>query len=321
MQGDTLSPALFIIFLEPLLRWLNAGGRGYHYGCLTGHLNDRYHLSSAAYADDLGALTNSAQDLQTQCDKISRYAEWAGLQVNHAKCAVTGILHKRAWSDRGLNGPTCERTLRAALKDKIKINGSTVPYLSPTEPYKYLGVYVTMTLNWSAQMAHTCKTIKEKGESLQGSLASPDQCIRIIQTCIHAVAAYSFPTMAYTPNDIRLMDAMIARTARRCYRLPPSFPTRAVLLPTEQYGLGVGSLLPIYVRNATRALILSLTDKGRLSRNSHQGNAPTAVHACRGHADVPIQTGKLFLQHAETTQPGAGTRHRGDREVARTTHH
>jgi hypothetical protein len=137
VQGDTLSPALFIIFLEPLLRWLHAGGRGYHYGgCLTGNLNDRYHLSSAAYADDLGVLTNSALDLQVQCDKISQYSAWAGLQVNHSKCAVTGILHKRAWSDRGLNGPTCERTLKAALSDKVHISGKAVPYLPPTEPYK-----------------------------------------------------------------------------------------------------------------------------------------------------------------------------------------
>jgi len=264
VQGDTLSPVLFIIFLEPLLRWLHVGGRGYKYGCLSDSLNARYHGSSAAYADDLAVMTNSTHDLQIQCDKISLYSAWAGLHANHKKCAVTGILHHRAWADRGLNGPTCARTLKSALAEKIKISGQAVPYLPPTDPYKYLGVHVTLTLNWSAQMTHVCKAVRDKGDLLQGSLASSDQCIRIIQNCIQPIVSYSFPTMAYTPNDIRLLDAMIARVARRCYGLPTSFPTRAVLLPAEQYGLGVGSLLPIYVRMAARALALSLNDEGRL---------------------------------------------------------
>ena len=34
IQGDTLSPFLFLLYMEPLLRWLHAGGRGYEYGCL-----------------------------------------------------------------------------------------------------------------------------------------------------------------------------------------------------------------------------------------------------------------------------------------------
>jgi hypothetical protein len=30
IQGDCLSPILFLIYIEPLLRWLKVGGRGYH---------------------------------------------------------------------------------------------------------------------------------------------------------------------------------------------------------------------------------------------------------------------------------------------------
>ena len=29
IQGDTLSPFLFLLYIKPLLRWLHVGGRGY----------------------------------------------------------------------------------------------------------------------------------------------------------------------------------------------------------------------------------------------------------------------------------------------------
>ena len=43
IQGDSLSPYLFLLLMEPLLRWLKAGGRGYRVGCIpaTGHKVDR----------------------------------------------------------------------------------------------------------------------------------------------------------------------------------------------------------------------------------------------------------------------------------------
>jgi hypothetical protein len=34
LQGDTLSPFLFIVYIEPLLRWLHVGGRGYKLGTI-----------------------------------------------------------------------------------------------------------------------------------------------------------------------------------------------------------------------------------------------------------------------------------------------
>jgi hypothetical protein len=52
IQGDTLSPYLFIIFLELLLRWLQRENNGY-----TFKTSDTK-ISSAVYADDLVVLAN-----------------------------------------------------------------------------------------------------------------------------------------------------------------------------------------------------------------------------------------------------------------------
>ena len=56
IQGDTLSPFLFLVFIEPLLRWMQSGGRGYNYSCLKGSPNAEHTTSALAYADDLAAL-------------------------------------------------------------------------------------------------------------------------------------------------------------------------------------------------------------------------------------------------------------------------
>ena len=53
IQEDTLSPYLFLIFLEPLLRWLHRGKNGYTF------CTSKLTTSSAAYADNLATITNN----------------------------------------------------------------------------------------------------------------------------------------------------------------------------------------------------------------------------------------------------------------------
>jgi hypothetical protein len=67
IQGDTLCPYLFLIFLEPLLRWLQRGRNGYTLG------TSKQTIGSAAYADDLAVITNKLQSIQTQLNKLDKY--------------------------------------------------------------------------------------------------------------------------------------------------------------------------------------------------------------------------------------------------------
>ena len=57
IQGDTLSPYLFIIFLESLLRWLQQRNNKYIF------CTSKVKISSAAYADDLEVIANKLETL------------------------------------------------------------------------------------------------------------------------------------------------------------------------------------------------------------------------------------------------------------------
>ena len=87
IQGDTLSPLLFILYLEPLLRWLNQGGLGYRMA------TSAITVSSPAFADDLALLVGKVgvDGVRVQLSKVLTYGKWGGLRLNVPKCAISGI--------------------------------------------------------------------------------------------------------------------------------------------------------------------------------------------------------------------------------------
>jgi hypothetical protein len=75
IQGDTLNPYLFLIFLEPLLRWLDQNQLGYNFK------TSATSISSATYANDLTVLFHSIKDIQIQLNKIEFFCAWAGMDL------------------------------------------------------------------------------------------------------------------------------------------------------------------------------------------------------------------------------------------------
>lgn len=61
IQGDSLSLLLFIIFLEPLLRWLHVNDRGYR--CMSTASNSAHYANALAAADDLALVSGNATQL------------------------------------------------------------------------------------------------------------------------------------------------------------------------------------------------------------------------------------------------------------------
>ena len=72
IQGNTLSPYIFNIFLEPLLRWLEHGNLGYKLN------TSQYTINSAAYINDLTIITNDIKAIQPQINKIDKFLPLGG---------------------------------------------------------------------------------------------------------------------------------------------------------------------------------------------------------------------------------------------------
>jgi hypothetical protein len=83
IQGDSLNPYFFIIFLEPLLRWLERDNHSYSFKI------SKSTIRSAAYVDNLVILTDNINSIQPQINRIDKFCKWIGMDLRITKCAIT----------------------------------------------------------------------------------------------------------------------------------------------------------------------------------------------------------------------------------------
>ena len=121
IQGDTLSPYLFIIFLEPLLQWLQREKNEYILG------TSKITINTTTYIDDIAVITNKLTLLQPQLNKIDKYCEWIGMDLGITKCAITGCLNKSKMN---------QETFKAQIQPtNITYRNQPIPALHQNEPY------------------------------------------------------------------------------------------------------------------------------------------------------------------------------------------
>jgi hypothetical protein len=139
LQGDPLSPLLFDLMIEPLIRWLNAADKGYNI------TSCGLQLASKWYADDGTLVTNSVDDMMSLLSIVQQFSDWSGIKLNIDKCKVTAYIHSLQSISRK-NGR--DDALRARLAH-ITLSGKPIGSLSQDEPLPggYLGTSLTASLS------------------------------------------------------------------------------------------------------------------------------------------------------------------------------
>ena len=106
-----------------------------------------------AYANDLLAIANKLETLQTQLNKLDKLCEWARMDLRIPKCAIIGCPTKSKLH------PT---TFKALIQStNINYMNQPIPVLNQHEPYTYLRINLAPSLKWKTQInATTAKVIK-----------------------------------------------------------------------------------------------------------------------------------------------------------------
>jgi hypothetical protein len=251
-QGDKLSPYLFIISLEPLLRWLERGSYGYNLKTSNCTLN------SAAYADNLVILVNKLESLQPQINKIDRFCQWASMDLGITRCAITG---------RPNNQYMPPQTFKGYIQTKnITYRNQPIPVLHQDEPYTYLGINLVPSLKWTIEKNTTMRKLNKQTQQLLQSPATLKQKIKMVDTVIRAGIAYSFYASPYSMPDILKLDRKLIAFQKAICGLPKSTPNITTQLSHELFGINAFSLKIAYLTCIGEQLQNALNDPERLEK-------------------------------------------------------
>ena len=250
IQGDTLTcPYLFIIFLEPLLQWLQHGKYGYTLG------TSKVTKNSAAYADDLAIITNNLTSLQNQLKKLDKYCEWAEMDLGIPKCALPGC-------------PNTSMVNQETFKVQIQVTNITyrnqpLPIPHQNEPYVSLSVQLIPSLKWKIQTHATTTKLINQCSQLANCPTTIKQKINMVDKVIRAGIAYSFYIVPYSLPGIRKLGKYIIAIPKRICGLPKCTPNIVTQLPHDMFSIQACSLQNAYPRCIWQQLRNVLNDKGR----------------------------------------------------------
>ena len=271
LQGDPLSPLLFDLLMEPLIRWLNAKGQGYTFAS-TG-----LELASKWYADDATLISDSIPKMISQLQTVERYSDWSGIRLSVPKCCVTAFLqqlqslHTKSARDSALEGRLAH----------ISIGGRQVRSVSQDDPLPggYLGTALTASLNPQNQITWIKDKLKEICKAVTKAPLPPRVKQQLLLYGAHSKIMHTHCLLALAPQTIVQLDAILEGACRQIWNLPSRFPRVAIHAPPQEWGLNLPTVWEDYCASAVRTWTSILNDQGALGHTARASLAAAAKYA------------------------------------------
>ena len=208
-QGCVLSPLLFNLFINNLIRIMRHSNIGIHSPALP------YPLSMLLYADDIVLLADSPECLQQLIDLFRRYClDWA-LTVNARKSKAM-IFNKPS----------------SFARHHVFHYGHES--LETVNEFCYLGVYLTADLKWNRMASHISSRSSWALSKLLGigsvlRYLSPAALVQMFKALVRSRLEYAAEVWAPTSFLWPQADKIQLKWVRAVWNLPPNSSTMAPL--------------------------------------------------------------------------------------------
>ena len=273
-QGDTLSPLLFIIAINPVSFLLERSQIGYKI--------DDVKFSHILYMDDLKTFAGCKKDAESMANIVFDFTTSIGMKFGLDKCKVLSL-----------------------VRGKIKKCGSitldehsVIDEMENTDVYKYLGVLESDNIKHNEMKTITLEKFKKKLKTILKTDLNAKNIMIAINEFVNPVLTYTYGIVNWTEQDIKSADILV----RKMLHMNRMFEIRSdvdrLYIPRNNGGRGLVSLWDSFkTTNARLAHFLTNSPSQIITKCSEldkTGQFSINKKAYKFHEQTPIELPKNF---------------------------
>lgn len=211
-QGDSLSPLLFCVAMNPLSSVLNRSVAGVK---VCGSWVESSRITHLLYMDDIKLYARNAEDLETLLRSTQTYSKDISMEFGIDKCrtAVTGSAVRGAEA----SAFTCE-------------SGDIILGMEEEETYKYLGFLQSRKLEHKQIKDRLTKQFFSRSLKIIKTKLNGKNMVKAINTYAIPVLSYSFGVIKWTKEELRRLRTRLSKILNKyCMHHPNSAVERLTL--------------------------------------------------------------------------------------------
>ena len=170
--------------------------------------------SAGGFADDLVCLTSKLSELQKATQIINTYALWGSLVINVQKSGATA----RIVTKNGTINKDVTKTIGHIPMGEKK---QSLPLYSPHTAYKYMGIWISLDLNWKQEYDQLCYTLRTRIDKIIKSPATKWQKMLIIDRTVLSLSSCIIWKMSHSlKHNQKISKAYTMGPTKKHYRSP-----------------------------------------------------------------------------------------------------